>query len=183
MDESRLGIGFVVRHFAGTRAELKRELENLLRAHSQATAVLTAPAGCAVASPARDAAAAPPSDPRFVIQCRIGESGMGTVYLALDRDHDARVALKTISRMNASSLLRFKNEFRALADVAHPNLVRLFELRSDGATWFFTMEYVDGTPFLHHVRRLAPDAQSDLGTTGADDPPASAPTGTDADAP
>ena len=172
--EPELRLSFV-QHFAGTRGELKRELENLLRAHSQATAVLTAPACSAVAPPGRDAAAAPPSDPRFVIQYPIGEGGMGTVYLAIDRDHDARVALKTISRMNASSLLRFKNEFRALADVAHPNLVRLFELRSDGATWFFTMEYVDGMPFLHHVRRLVPDAPADLGTTCADDPRPSAP--------
>jgi tetratricopeptide (TPR) repeat protein len=77
---------------------------------------------------------------------------MGVVYLALDHDHQAHVALKTIARMSAASLLRFKNEFRALADVVHPNLVRLFELLGDETTWFFTMEYVDGVSFSDYVR-------------------------------
>src|SRR5262249_25782527 len=53
-----------------------------------------------------------------------------------------------------------KREFRALADVVHPNLVGLHELVSDGRTWFLTMEFVDGVPFLEHVhtdpRRLRP---------------------------
>ncbi len=77
---------------------------------------------------------------------------MGVVYLALDREHQARVALKTIAKMSAASLLRFKNEFRALADVVHPNLVPLFELMGGRDEWFFTMEHVDGVPFVDFVR-------------------------------
>ena len=77
---------------------------------------------------------------------------MGVVYLAIDRAHGAQVALKTIARMSAGSLLRFKTEFRALADVAHPNLARLYELLGDQSLWFFTMEFVDGESFLDHVR-------------------------------
>src|SRR5262249_15490920 len=42
--------------------------------------------------------------------------------------------------------------FRALLDVAHPNLVTLHELISDGRSWFIVMEYVDGTDFLDFVR-------------------------------
>jgi tetratricopeptide (TPR) repeat protein len=48
--------------------------------------------------------------------------------------------------------LRFKNEFRAVADIVHPNLVRMFELVGDQTDWFFTMEYVEGVSFMDYVR-------------------------------
>lgn len=49
-------------------------------------------------------------------------------------------------------MLRFKNEFRILQDIEHPNLVSLGELIEDSGRWFFTMELVDGTDFWSWVR-------------------------------
>ncbi len=74
------------------------------------------------------------------------------VYEALDRQTDKVVALKALTRTEASHITRFKHEFRSLADVSHPNLVALYELMSDGEYWFFTMELVHGGNFLEYVR-------------------------------
>ncbi len=89
---------------------------------------------------------------RFTIQRRIGAGGMGIVYEALDRERGHVVALKKLLGTDATAIYRLKSEFRALADIAHPNLVRLYELIGEGDEWFFTMELVDGVDFLHAIR-------------------------------
>jgi len=88
---------------------------------------------------------------RFVLRRRIGEGAFGVVWEAYDRDRGARVALKSLMHTDASALLLFKKEFRALADMVHPNLVTLYELLTFGEQWFFTMEFVEGTDFLKFV--------------------------------
>jgi serine/threonine protein kinase len=94
---------------------------------------------------------------RFELRERLGRGGAGVVYEAYDREHERAVALKLLPEMSAADIGRLKHEFRALSDVAHPNLVRLYELVSDGAQWFFTMELVRGSMFLDHVR--TPDSK------------------------
>ena len=87
-----------------------------------------------------------------VLRC-LGEGGMGVVYEAVTRDGSRRVALKTLKLMNARGLYHFKTEFRAVHRVAHPNLVNLHELVSEGDDeWYFTMEFLEGTSFLAYVR-------------------------------
>jgi len=76
---------------------------------------------------------------------------MGTVYRAFDRELRAEVALKTLERGESAALRRFKNEFRAMQHLEHPNLVNLGELFEHDGTWFFTMELLTGVDFFHHV--------------------------------
>jgi hypothetical protein len=85
---------------------------------------------------------------------------MGLVHEAEDRVRGRRVALKSLSRLDPAGIARLKNEFRALADVVHPNLVRLHDLHADDGLWLFAMELVEGEPFDLWVR---PDGALDAG--------------------
>jgi serine/threonine protein kinase/energy-coupling factor transporter ATP-binding protein EcfA2 len=89
--------------------------------------------------------------PRFEIIRRIGAGGMGVVYEAYDREQRAPVALKVLRTLEPEALLRFKNEFRVLQDIRHPNLISLGELFEANGQWFFTMEMVHGLHFLDYL--------------------------------
>ena len=77
---------------------------------------------------------------------------MSVVYEAWDKERNARVAVKTLPGLDPRALYRFKNEFRFLANVSHPNMATLYELFFEEDQCFFTMEYVPGAHFLEYVR-------------------------------
>jgi len=87
----------------------------------------------------------------------LGEGGMGTVYLAEQREPIRRhVALKVVKLgMDTSEVLaRFANERQALAVMDHPNIARIFDA---GATAkgrpYFVMEYIEGIPITQYCDR------------------------------
>lgn len=90
-------------------------------------------------------------DGRYELGRQIGQGGFGTVFAARDTSYASDVAVKLLRRADADALYRFKGEFRSLADIDHPNLVRLYELGVDGGHWFVVMELVDGVDLLRWV--------------------------------
>ncbi len=104
-----------------------------------------------MSAPGSEADPGIPESSRFELVRMVGAGGMGVVYEAHDRQLDMRVALKTLKRYSGALLLRFKNEFRALADLHHRNLVQLYELFQEGTHWFFSMELVGGVDFITYV--------------------------------
>jgi serine/threonine protein kinase len=105
---------------------------------------------------------------RYQITKQLGAGGMGIVYLAEDTRRSSLVALKTLRKMNPQALYHFKNEFRALADIRHPNLIELYELINEDGLWFFTMEFLPGAvDFMVHLRG-APLPSSFARTVGDD---------------
>jgi hypothetical protein len=89
---------------------------------------------------------------RFVIRSFLGKGGMGQVYEADDTVLKEIVAVKTLHRVDPKGITDLKREFRSLVNVAHPNLVTLYELFADDDACFFAMAFVRGVDFVQHVR-------------------------------
>lgn len=108
---------------------------------------------------------------RYELRRRLGQGGMGTVYAVYDRRRQREVALKVLNDPEVGSLYRFKREFRAVADLRHPNLVRLYDLGvlPDGE-FFFTMELVPGADLKGWVEQRRQESRRTI-QVGADGAP------------
>jgi serine/threonine protein kinase len=94
----------------------------------------------------------PPGAPRFERIELLGKGAMGEVHRVLDTHAGREVALKTLHDRSAEGLYYLKREFRALAEINHPNLAMLHELVVTEDAAFFTMELVRGTDFVREIR-------------------------------
>jgi serine/threonine protein kinase/tetratricopeptide (TPR) repeat protein len=109
---------------------------------------------------------------RYKVRRRLGAGGFGIVYEADDSLLGGTVALKVLHRQDGSALYRFKNEFRSLAHLKHPNLVALHELATEGGRWFYTMDLISGVDIVTFVRGVDGN-RSDQGDAGPSRPEAS----------
>src|SRR5262245_50602050 len=106
----------------------------------------------ASAGPPAPSPPSPLAGGRFELRGTLGSGGAGVVYRAYDQQLRREVSLKLLRQASGRDLYRFKREFRALADIAHPNLVTLHELHAVAGDWYFTMELVEGVSFIDWVR-------------------------------
>ena len=97
---------------------------------------------------------------RFRLVRLLGRGGMGAVYEAVDSERGIQVALKTIRRDVGAGISRFLAEFHTLANLRHPNLVRIFEMGIAAGEPFFTMELLDGVTFRQWVGAPSSDGLS-----------------------
>ena len=96
---------------------------------------------------------------RYEIIRRVGAGGMGVVYEATDSRNKERVALKVLWPHAAEAedgLLRFKREFRALARLRHPNIVRVLDAGIENDVPFIAMEFLDGRDVRTHATAQSP---------------------------
>jgi serine/threonine protein kinase/Tfp pilus assembly protein PilF len=99
---------------------------------------------------------------RYEIRSKIGQGGMGEVYLAEDMQLHRKVALKILPgdlAANQDRMRRFHQEATAAAALNHPNIAHIYEIGESDGTNFIAMEFVDGATLREKIYR----DHSDLG--------------------
>jgi eukaryotic-like serine/threonine-protein kinase len=125
---------------------------------------------------------------RYLVRERIGAGGMGLVYRALDPDLDREVAIKIVRTLGSQpeqQAARMLREAQAMAQVEHPNVVRVYDVgsygpdiaralaqlrddhgpepRPDDAGVFIVMELIDGTTLDRYLDERSLDWRGILG--------------------
>ena len=93
---------------------------------------------------------------RYEVRSKLGEGGMGEVYLARDMQLDRLVALKLLPAQIARDqqrLPRFLQEARAAAALSHPNIAHIYEIGEVDGDYFIAMEYIEGTSLDEKIGR------------------------------
>src|SRR6266436_1833898 len=92
----------------------------------------------------------------YRVVSKLGEGGMGEVFLAEDTRLRRRVALKVLPEnvaADANRLLRFEREAFAASGLNHPNILTIFEFGAAGKTHFLASEFVEGVSLRERMRR------------------------------
>ncbi len=91
---------------------------------------------------------------RYRVIEKLGQGGMGLVYLAEDVEIGERVAVKMIPPSlagNRTTLHNLRREVALAHKLAHDNIVRIYDLHGEGHEKFITMEYVAGRTLDHLI--------------------------------
>ena len=97
---------------------------------------------------------------RYEIRSKLGEGGMGEVYLAEDSRLHRKVALKVLPTELAERkdrMRRFEQEAQAAAALNHPNIAHIYEIGEEAGVNHIAMEYVDGQTLRAAIHQTHPD--------------------------
>jgi uncharacterized RDD family membrane protein YckC len=152
-----------------------RDGEPLGLANTMASPIDLATTATDPGAPARDRAARGEDDAligrrlaHFMVQRKLGQGGMGQVYLATDLALDRPVALKVLAGeiANRPGLReRFYREARAQARIHHANVGHIYYIGEEEGQLFFAMEYIEGESvqqMLDREGRLPPERALDI---------------------
>src|SRR5438552_1683168 len=93
---------------------------------------------------------------RYEIRSKIGEGGMGEVYLANDSELDRTVAIKILPERLASDqqrLQRFVQEAKAASALNHPHILTIYEIGATGNSRYIATEFIDGDTLRHRMNQ------------------------------
>ena len=96
---------------------------------------------------------------RYELEERVGSGGMSTVYRAHDSLLERKVALKILHQRlvdDEEYVERFRREARAVAQLAHPNIVTVIDRGEDAGRQFIVFEYVDGDDLKQMIDKVGP---------------------------
>ncbi|MEG3310642.1 Stk1 family PASTA domain-containing Ser/Thr kinase [Streptococcus sp. SS-4456] len=97
---------------------------------------------------------------RYRIVRQIGRGGMADVYLArdliLDGEEVAVKVLRTNYQTDQIAIQRFQREARAMADLDHPNIVRISDIGEEDGQQYLAMEYINGLDLKRYIKENAP---------------------------
>jgi serine/threonine-protein kinase len=91
---------------------------------------------------------------RYEIRSKIGEGGMGEVYLAEDTRLHRKVALKILPTelaANKDRMRRFEQEAQAAATLNHPNILTVYEIGEVDGKHYISTELIDGQTLREHL--------------------------------
>jgi eukaryotic-like serine/threonine-protein kinase len=92
----------------------------------------------------------------YRITSKLGEGGMGEVYLAQDTKLDRKIALKVLPADVASNrdrMERFVREAKSAAALNHPHIAHIYEISESDGVNFIAMEYIDGETLREKIHR------------------------------
>ncbi|MCA9683639.1 MAG: serine/threonine protein kinase, partial [Myxococcales bacterium] len=127
-----------------------------------ATLIATGDDATASSSPPRESG--PPSPGtligRYVVLSSLGAGGMGVVWSAYDPELDRKVALKLLARLaddrTEQARERLRREAQALAKLAHPNVVGVYDVDLHEGQLYVAMEFVAGRTLGSWMREKEP---------------------------
>lgn len=96
----------------------------------------------------------------YIIRKKLGEGGMGAVYLAENVAIDQRIAIKVLHAAGDQTeelVQRFNREAHTISRLTHPNIIRVFIFgKTDDGLIYLAMEFVEG----HSLRELLEDGKT-----------------------
>ena len=106
----------------------------------------------------------------YEVRSKLGQGGMGAVYLAFDKTLDREVALKILPveySRDQSYIQRFEREAKSLARLRHPNLIHIYSVGDEDGIHYFAMELVRGETLADYMRKRGPLPEDEVLNLGS----------------